>query len=153
MPRLRAVLEHGGNIDAVAFRPDGRLMLTGSDDGPPGSGTRRPAGRSARRWRTAAWCSVHAFAADGRRVLTGGFGGRVRTWDPQTGRPDGPELAAPGEVAVHLTVFDGGRRILTLRPDGRGADLGGPDRPADRATRRSAGFSTARRSSPTAGGC
>ena len=82
---------HGpsGAVEAVAFSPDGKTVLTGSDD------------RTARLWdaatgRPLGLTLTHqgevvavAFSPDGKTVLTGSMDKTARLWDAATGRPLG----------------------------------------------------------------
>src|SRR5262249_37558053 len=82
-----ARLEHQGPVYHAACSPDGRLLVTASDDG------------SARVWdaRTGKALTprlphskpvVHAaFSPDGRRVVTASLDGTARGWDAATGKP------------------------------------------------------------------
>jgi len=51
-PRLKAVLSHPSPVEDAAFSPDGKIIVTGGDDPWRGSGTRPPAGPSARPFST-----------------------------------------------------------------------------------------------------
>ena len=80
-----ATLEgHTASVVAVAFSPDGKRILTGSETRRQGSGTRPPAPR--RDARGTYRSSVHAvaFSPDGKRVLTGSDDKTVRLWDAAT---------------------------------------------------------------------
>lgn len=76
---------HTGGVEAVAVTPDGRLLLTGSDDG------------TARLWDLQSGRCLQTFAGhtgevsavavtpDGRFLVTGSPDGTVRFWDLATG--------------------------------------------------------------------
>lgn len=120
-----------------AFSPDGRMLLTGSQDGP------------ARLWEIAGWqpigppikhprlgITASAFSADGKVILTGGGDQTARLWETGTGRPLGQPLqhgAAVTAVALSRdgnTVFTGTSE--STRGEGRlweattGKPLGSP---------------------------
>jgi WD40 repeat protein/predicted Ser/Thr protein kinase len=117
LPPLRASLPHPANVNAVAFSPDGRTVLTGSRDG------------TARFWDAttgaARAVSLHhpgpvvavAFCPkDGQTVLTGSTDGTARLWDVATGK----ELREfPGhEREVRAVAFSpDGERVLTASID------------------------------------
>jgi WD40 repeat protein len=112
---------HTDRVVSVAFRPDGRRLITASWDG------------TARIWDTATGKQLHVlhendggarnlaaarFSPDGRRVLTlAGYGFSLSTLDP--GRPalvDPP--ARPGEPAPELLRRSGTSSYLFLRTNG-----------------------------------
>ena len=94
--RIKAVFSHDGPVDAAAFSPDGKLVVTGGDD------------RTARLWDAATGEPVGrplhhpgqvaavAFSPDGKTVLTGCVDGIARLWEVDTGRLVGSTPLARG---------------------------------------------------------
>ena len=97
-----------GPVETLAFSPDGKAVLTGSDD------------RTARLWDTTVKEPVGlplqhqepvgavAFSPDGKTALTGSGDGTARLWDVATGRPAGPPFHHGSSVAC-----------LAFSPDGK----------------------------------
>ncbi len=134
-PTLRAVLNgHTGGVNAAAFSPDGRRIVTANSDG------------TARIWDAATGRAIvtlyghtslintAAFSPDGRHVVTASSDGTARIWDAATGRasmimdghhsfvmgaafsPDGQHVVTTGENGTVL-IWDAatGRATRTLR--------------------------------------
>ncbi len=105
---------HTGWVRALAYSPDGRVVLTGGVDGTArfwSASTGRPAGPVLRH--SGPVMDV-AYSRDGRRVLTA-VDRAVRLWDTATGRQLGQIL------------HDRGLSLVALSPDGKlvlGADSG-----------------------------
>jgi tetratricopeptide (TPR) repeat protein len=112
-------MAHQDRVSAVAFSPDGKAVLTGSDDG------------TARLWDASTGLpllspmahqdrvSAVAFSPDGKAVLTGSDDRTARLWDVATGRSLGPPLAHQGRVLA-----------VAFSPDGKAVLTGSSDRAA-----------------------
>ena len=98
----------GKCVEAAAFSPDSRTIITGCDDKMQlwEATTGRPLGSPLQ---IEARLGFVSFSPDSTILLTGGGGdGKVRIWDAATGRPLGPPLDCEG----YLTA-------LAFRPDGK----------------------------------
>jgi tetratricopeptide (TPR) repeat protein len=100
----------------VAFSPDGKTVLTGSQD------------RTARLWNTGtgkptgppllhpAAVDAVTFSPDGKTILTGSLDKMVRLWDAATGQPIGKPLEHAGMVNS-VAFSPDGKTILTGSSD------------------------------------
>ncbi len=109
------LLGHTSTIKSVAYSPDGKTALTGSDDG------------TARLWDAATGkplylllghtCTINAvaYSPDGRTVLTGSMDNTARLWDVKTGE----QLHILGHIAFISSVAysPDGKTILTGSKD------------------------------------
>jgi WD40 repeat protein/tetratricopeptide (TPR) repeat protein len=113
---LRAILEHRGWVHQAVFRPDGKVVLTGSADGTAQAwdpATGRPLGPPMRHG-DQVLCV--AFAPDGRLALTGGSDGKARLWNADSGEPVG-KSALHGENVWLVAFSSDGRVFMTYGDD------------------------------------
>jgi WD40 repeat protein len=78
--RLRTFADHGGAVNSVAFSPDGRYMLSGSDDGAIllwDAATHRPLRRYAGH---GVGAQGGAFSPDSRSFVSAGPDRTLRRW-------------------------------------------------------------------------
>jgi WD40 repeat protein/tetratricopeptide (TPR) repeat protein len=117
-------LEHRQAVEAVAFSPDGKFILTGSGDGTArlwDAATSRPIGEPMEH-PDGVWAV--AFSPDGRTILTGcgdidglmripaSARGEARLWNAATCETIGEPLPHPG-VVLCVAFSPSGRTILT----------------------------------------
>jgi WD40 repeat protein len=105
-----------GAVWAVAFRPDGRVFVTGHQD------------RTAQQRETTSlqpvgpplhhqgWVMGTAYGPDGKTILTGGEDGAAQLWDAATGQAIGPPLPHQGWVRS-VAFSPDGRTLLTASAD------------------------------------
>ena len=82
---------HTDEVTSVAFSPDGKRIVTGSDDKTVqvwDAATGQPVGPPLK-GHTDAVTSV-AFSPDGKRIVSGSADKTVRVWDAATGQPRRP---------------------------------------------------------------
>ncbi len=117
-PRLKAVLSHSSPVEAAAFSPDGKMIVTGGDDHKAqvwDAATARPVGPSLRHEGEVA--SV-AFSPDGKTILTGSSDKTARRWDTATGRQIGSPLQH-GDVVTSVAFSPDGKTLITGCGDGK----------------------------------
>jgi WD40 repeat protein len=114
---LRSVLEHRGEVQAVAFSPDGKILLTGGRASAP------------RRWEADSGKLVGeslphggeiravAFSSDGALMATAGTDNTARLWEAASGRPYGKPLEHADWVQA-VAFSPDGKTVLTGSADG-----------------------------------
>ncbi len=110
-------LVHAAMVRAAAFDPEGRTVVTGSQD------------RTARLWNAETGAPIGppllhggsvesvAFSPDGKTVLTRSLDGKARLWEPISGTLIGEPLVHKGRLLAALFHPDG-RSVLTGGEDG-----------------------------------
>jgi len=108
--RLGQPLWHDGAVTAVAFSPDGQVVLTGSDDNTArlwDVGTAQPRGESLKHEGSV---SAVAFSPNGQTVVTGSQDNTARLWDADTGLLRREPIRQEGYVTA--TAFSADGKIL-----------------------------------------
>ena len=93
-------LTHSNMVNAVAFSPDGKTILTGSGDNSArlwDAATGQPIGPPMQHSGPGTVWSV-VFSPDGKRILTGSVDKTARLWDAATGQPLGRPMEHRGLV-------------------------------------------------------
>jgi hypothetical protein len=114
---LAPSIEHDSKVSSVAFKPDGKTVLTGSDDG------------TARLWQADTGKPISpnithgssinsvAFSPDGKTVLTGSSDGTARLWQAATGKPVSSPMKHDSSISSMAFSSDG-KFVLTGSDDG-----------------------------------
>jgi WD40 repeat protein len=117
--RELARLPHAGFVTAASFSPDGRRIVTGSNDGIARVWDAETGHSISRPLRHKGELSVVEFSPDGRFVLTASFDSTARLWDADSGHPVSD--AYRHEQRVIAAGWSGeGTRLLTASYDKTG---------------------------------
>ena len=115
-------MRHEGMVIAASFSPDGRRIVTASEDKTArvwDAESGKPVGEPMRHEG-----AVHAasFSPDGRRIVTASYDKTARVWDAESGKPVGEPMRHEGVVMRPVSVQTGGglSPLLTTRPRGCG---------------------------------
>jgi len=107
-----SIFSHQGSVLVAAFSPDGKTVLTASNDYTArlwDAATARPIGPPLRHQSSV---SAAAFSPDGTMVITGSADRTARLWDAATGLPAGPPLQHRGYV-YSVAFSPDGKTVLT----------------------------------------
>jgi WD40 repeat protein/serine/threonine protein kinase len=107
LPRLKAVLSHPSPVEAAAFSPDGKRIVTGSDDQTAQLWDAATARRVGPPLRHESKVNSVAFSPDGKTIVTGNTDKTARLWDAATGRPIGVTLPHQDEILAVAFTSDG----------------------------------------------
>jgi WD40 repeat protein/tetratricopeptide (TPR) repeat protein/serine/threonine protein kinase len=124
--RFGQPLVHGSPVEAVAFSPDGKLMVTGGRDGTVQRWDRATGQKIGKPLRHRDPVLAIAFSPDGWWILTGSGSedqkrGEARLWNAATGEPIGPPLPHAGPVRT--VAFRDDKRYLATGADDKAVYL------------------------------
>ena len=116
-PRLDQLWFHRGAVNAIAFSPNGKWLVTASDDGT--AEVRNTLTGESRfeplRHKQSVLCA--SFSGDGGRLVTGSFDKSATVWDAATGKRLA-ELVGHSKPVVDAHFSRDGARIVTASDDG-----------------------------------
>jgi WD40 repeat protein len=115
-PRLVLIGFHDGPVRQARLSPDGRYLLTASEDQPARLWEVRTGEPAAPPLRHDGAVLSAAFRPDGRAAVTAGRDGTARVWEVPSGRALFPPLRHDGPVLCAAFSRDG-RRMLTAAED------------------------------------
>jgi WD40 repeat protein/energy-coupling factor transporter ATP-binding protein EcfA2 len=105
-----------GSVRTAAFSPDGRRVVTASDDYSAQVWDAATGYPVTRRLEHHGTVNAAVFSPDGTRVITASDDSTARVWDASTGEPVTPPL--PHKDAVHAAAFSpDGTRVVTASDD------------------------------------
>jgi WD40 repeat protein len=112
---------HEGNLRAVAYSPDGRLLATGAERGAGplrlwDTATGRELRQLTRDW-PGANVTALAFSPDGHTLAAGEMGGAVTLWDVAAGKPR-RDIPAHRHNVLALAFSPDGREVVSGSYDG-----------------------------------
>ncbi len=108
--------EHARPVSSAAFSPDGRWVVTSSDDGTARVWDAKSGAPISSPLRHAGPVHSAAFSPNGQQVLTASEDGTARVWNAKSGAPMTPPLRHGGPVD-HAAFSADGRRIVTASED------------------------------------
>jgi WD40 repeat protein len=110
-------LRHDSVVRTAEFSPDGRHVVTGSDDGRAQVWDVESAQLAGAPLLHSDKVGAAHFSADGGYVVTASDDGTARAWDAETGRPRGEPIRMEGRVRA-ATLSPDGARLLIAAHDG-----------------------------------
>ena len=115
--RERFVLKgHEGPVVSAVFSPDGRRIVTASNNARLWDGeTGKPIGGPFRG--SGGWVLSAAFSPDGKRIVTASGDKTARLWDGETGKPIGQPLIGHEREVWRAAFSPDGKRIITASWD------------------------------------
>jgi len=113
---LRNCLEHPAPVMATAFSSDGKVLLTGSEDGIGRLWDMASGRQLGPEFRHGKNISGVAFAPNGQTVVTAGLDGAVLQWDLLSGKRIGAPIHHNGVIAA-LALSPNGKRLATASLD------------------------------------
>jgi len=131
-PKTLAIIAAPAKLNWAAFSPDGRRLITASDDQTAqlwDASTGQPIGSPLKH---AAPVNQAWFDVDGQRVVTASADGTAQVWNALTGEAISSPLKHGGNVLRAIFSPDG-RQVLTFPAVGQASRLStkGPDRPPE----------------------
>ena len=109
---------HTGTIHCICYSPNGRHIISGSDDRTIRIWDAETGGISGEplKGHTGSVRSV-AYSPDGRRIISGSRDNTIRIWDAETGAAVGKPLEGHSEYVSSVAYSPDGRRVISGSED------------------------------------